>query len=59
MKSLGALEKYFGEEKTQWPAVLARMCDKIDDHDLAISALGIAICYLENALVAEQIVRLA
>lgn len=52
IKTVPLLEKYFGTDKENWPEGIKRA--KANSWQNAISALGIIIAYLEEALLASQ-----
>ncbi len=51
------LEKYLGTDSAKWPQALARSKSNMWQH--AISALGIAAAYLEDCLLANQVITTA
>ena len=52
IKSIPLLEKYYGPNKEKWPESIKQT--KANNHQHAISALGIVISYLEDTLLAKQ-----
>ena len=57
LKALPMLEKYLGTDFEKWPLALTRAKTNLWQH--AISAMGIAAAYLEDCLIAKQVVTTA
>jgi len=54
IKTVTMLETYLGEEKT-WPEPLVTL--RKQDKDLGFCALGMAIAFLQDALIDEQTIK--
>ena len=54
IKTCSKLEGFFGE-KESWPTLLQELAEK--EQDLAIAALGMAIAFLEEALIADKTIK--
>lgn len=54
IKTCTKLEGFFGP-KEAWPELLREIADK--DQDFAMAALGLAIAFLEDALIADKTMK--
>jgi DNA mismatch repair protein MSH6 len=54
LRTVTKLDGLFGS-KDKWPALLQELHD--EDEELALQALGLAICFLEDALIVEKTLR--
>eukprot|EP01022_Parablepharisma_sp_SALTPOND_P036625 TRINITY_DN99_c0_g2_i3.p1 TRINITY_DN99_c0_g2~~TRINITY_DN99_c0_g2_i3.p1 ORF type:complete len:732 (+),score=90.06 TRINITY_DN99_c0_g2_i3:4888-7083(+) len=57
IKTIPLLERYFGPDMSKWPKAISNAKTNLWQHTL--SALGIAIAYLEDSLLAQQTVTTA
>ena len=55
MQTLMKIEQYFGADTSKWPTELLNM--KNDDIQLAIFSFGMALTFLEDALISEKTIK--